>query len=147
MSRKGGGAKKCSIKPRTYPVERMCSLPRHTGCGPGRTPPFPVKNRCFVRKFFLRENIFSRHEKLFSRHENFFSSMEKILASVGKTLASVGKMAARHLFRTTPIPVEAGGHAVPRGGHAIGAAPFFLPSACFREGKIGNGLIFCSLLT
>ena len=73
MSRKGGGAKKCSINPRTCPVERMCRLPRHAGCGPGGTPPFPVKNRCFVRKLLLRENIFSRHEKLFSRHDKIFS--------------------------------------------------------------------------
>ena len=79
--------------------------------------------------------------------EKILTSVERILASVGKILASVGKMAARHLFCATPIPVGAGGHAVPRGGHAIGAAPFFLPSACFREEKIGNGLIFCSLLT
>ena len=79
--------------------------------------------------------------------EKILASVGKILASVGKTLASVGKMAARHLFRATPIPVEAGGHAGPRSGHAIGAAPVFLPSACLREGRIGNGLIFCSLLT
>ena len=83
MSRKGGGARKCSMKPCTYPVESMCCLPRHAGCGPGGTPPFPVKNRCFVRKFLLRENIFSRHEKLFSRHDKKFSRHGKIFSKHG----------------------------------------------------------------
>lgn len=83
MSRKGGGAKKCSINPRTCPVERMCRLPRHAGCGPGRTPPFPVKNRCFVRKYLLRENNFSRHDKLFSRHDKKFSRHGKIFSRHG----------------------------------------------------------------
>lgn len=89
MSRKAGGAKKCSIKPRTHPVESMCRLPRHAGCGSGRTPPFPVKNRCFVRKFFLRENIFSRHEKFFSRHDKKFSRHGKIFSRHGNYFENI----------------------------------------------------------